>query len=281
MRMLSTVLAVTALLALGAKLAAQEARGERVLVVTIQDLHLTDAQEAKIAQIMKDFRTKHADVLKELTSTAKEEMEKLSAVLSPAQKAKLESMKEERKEAREECLAHHFAHLKELDLTDDEMTKIKEIRTEFHPKIEKAAKSLEGLLSDQQKNARADGLKASMKRKEILASMKLTDDQTQKMAVVAKELGSLVREEAEKVRDVLTASQKEQLLELKDERREHARDRMAHRITNLKDLNLTDEQKSKLADIRKEYRPRIHDAGNRVRAAIREEMEQILAVIKQ
>jgi Spy/CpxP family protein refolding chaperone len=90
-----------------------------------------------------------------------------------------------------------------------------------------------------------------------------------------------VRDEAEKVRDVLAASQKEQLLELKDERKEHARDRMAHHITNLKDLNLTDEQKSKLADIRKEYRPRIHEAGNRVRAAIREEMEMILAVIKQ
>jgi len=281
MRMLSTVLAVTALLALGARFAAQEAKGERVLVVTIQDLHLTDAQEAKIALIMKEFRTKNADALKELTSAAKEEMEKLSAVLTPTQKAKLETLKEERQEAREECVAHRLAHLKDLDLTDAEMTKIKEIRSEFRPRWEKAARSLEGLLSDQQKKAREEGLKADMKRKEILASLKLTEDQMQKVTAVAKELGSLTRDEAEKVRDVLTASQKEQLLELKDERREHARDRMAHHITNLKDLNLTDEQKSKLADIRKEYRPRIHEAGNRARAAIREEMEMILAVIKQ
>ena len=281
MRMLSTVLAVAALLALGARFAAQEAKGERVLVVTIQDLHLTDAQEAKIAQIMKDFRTKNADALKELTSAAKEEVEKLSAVLTPAQKAKLEMLTDERKEAREECVAHRLAHLKDLDLTDDEMTKIKEIRSEFRPKFEKAAKSLEGLLSDQQKKAREEGLKAGMKRKEILASLKLTEDQMQKVTAAAKELGSLVRDEAEKVRDVLAASQKEQLLELKDERKEHARDRLAHHITNLRDLNLTDEQKSKLADIRKEYRPRIHEAGNRVRATIREEMEMILAVIKQ
>jgi hypothetical protein len=56
---------------------------------------------------------------------------------------------------------------------------------------------------------------------------------------------------------------------------------MAHRIANLKDLNLTDDQKTKLADIRKEYLPKIQDAGNRVRAAIREDMERILAVIKQ
>ena len=280
MKILSTVLAVVALLALGAKVAAQEAKGEGGPVVTIQDLNLTDEQEAKIADIMKDFRTKNADALKELTSAAREEMEKVSAVLTAEQKTKLQTLKEERKEAREECLAHRIAHLKELDLTDDEMTKIGEIRSEFHPKIAKAAKQLEGLLSDDQKKAREEGLKAGKKRKEILESMKLTDDQKQKVAAVAKELGGLVREEAEKVRDVLAASQKEQLQELKEERRERVRDRRAHHIMNAKDLNLTDEQKTKLADIRKEYRPKIHEAGNKLRAAAREEIGMIVAVLK-
>src|SRR5262245_56834461 len=170
MKMLSTELAVAALLAHGAKLAAQEAKGEGVLVVTIQDLNLTDEQEAKIADIMKDFRTKNADALKELTSAVREEMEKVSAVLTPEQKAKLETLKEERKEAREECLAHRIAQLKELDLTDDEMTKIGEIRSEFRPKIVKAMQGLEGLLNDDQKKAREEGLKAGKKRKEILES---------------------------------------------------------------------------------------------------------------
>ena len=280
MKILSTVLAVVALLALGAKVAAQEAKGEGGPVVTIQDLNLTDEQEAKIADIMKDFRTKNADALKELTSAAREEMEKVSAVLTAEQKTKLQTLKEERKEAREECLAHRIAHLKELDLTDDEMTKIGEIRSAFHPKIAKAAKQLEGLLSDDQKKAREEGLKAGKKRKEILESMKLTDDQKQKVAAVAKELGGLVREEAEKVRDVLAASQKEQLQELKEERRERVRDRRAHRIAHAKDLNLTDEQKTKLADIRKEYRPKIQEAGNQLRAAFREEIEMIVAVLK-
>ena len=131
-----------------------------------------------------------------------------------------------------------------------------------------------------QKKAREESLKAGKKRKEILESLQLTDDQKQKVAAVAKELGDLVREEAEKVSDVLTASQKEQLQEGKSERREHVRDRMAHRIANLKDLNLTDEQKTKLADIRKEYRPKVHDAGNKARAAVREEIEMIVAVLK-
>jgi Spy/CpxP family protein refolding chaperone len=278
--MLSTVLAVAALLALGAKLAAQEAKGEGGLVVTIQDLNLTDEQEARIADIMKGFRTKNVAAIKELASAVQEEKDKVNAVLTAEQKAKLETLKEERKETREECLAHRIAQLKELDLTEDEITKIAEIRAGFHVKIARAAKALEGLLSDDQKKAREEGLKAGKKRKEILESMKLTDDQKQKVAAVAKELAGLVREEAEQVRDVLTASQREQLRDLKDERREHVRDRLAHRIANLKDLNLTDEQKTKLADIRKEYRPRIHEAGNKLRAAVREDMEMILAVIK-
>ena len=52
------------------------------------------------------------------------------------------------------------------------------------------------------------------------------------------------------------------------------------RIANLKDLNLTDDQKTQIADIRKEYRPKVHEAGNKLRATVREEVEAILAVIK-
>jgi len=100
------------------------------------------------------------------------------------------------------------------------------------------------------------------------------------VAAVCKELGALVREEAEKVRDVLSASQKEQLQDLKDERKEHARDRMACRIANATDLDLTEEQKTKLADIRKEFRPKVHEAGNKLRGAVRDELDSIVAVLK-
>ncbi len=55
---------------------------------------------------------------------------------------------------------------------------------------------------------------------------------------------------------------------------------MAHRIANLRDLNLTDEQKSQIAEIRKEYRPRVQEAGNRLRSLAREEVEMIVAVLK-
>src|SRR6516164_8499483 len=225
MKMLSTVLAVAALLMVGVKLAAYQEKA-KVVVEVIQDLNLTDEQEAKIADIMKDFKAKNADALKERTSAVKEEVEKVNAVLTPEQRDKLATLKEERKEAREECLAHRIAHLKELDLTEDELNKIEDIRKEFRPKMVKAMKSLEGLLSDEQKKAREEALKAGKKRSEVLAAFKLTDDQKEKLAAAAKEVGALVREEAEKVRDVLSASQKEQLQDLKDERKEHVRDRL-------------------------------------------------------
>jgi hypothetical protein len=53
---------------------------------------------------------------------------------------------------------------------------------------------LEGLLSDAQKKAREEGVKGGKKRKEILESMKLTDDQKQKVAAVGRWLVALLKE---------------------------------------------------------------------------------------
>ena len=278
MRTLSTVLALAVLMPLGARLAAEDVK--EVVVERIQDLNLTDEQETKIADIIKDYRPKNEEAAKDLAALVKEEVEKVRAVLTPEQREKLDTFKEERKESREDCLAHRIAHLKELDLTDDELTKIGEIRTEYRPKMVKAMKGLEGLLSDDQRKAREEALNAGKKRKEVLESLKLTADQKEKVTTVAKEVATLFREEVEKIQDVLTAGQKEKLQELSEERKEQVRDRMAHRAANLKDLNLTDEQKTKIAEIRKEYRPKIHEAGNKLRASVREEAQMIVAVIK-
>jgi Spy/CpxP family protein refolding chaperone len=246
----------------------------------IQDLNLTDQQEAKIADIRKEFRPKVQEAGKELTGIVNEELDKIRGVLTAEQKQKLQAMKEERPEQREECLAHAIAHLKDLDLTDAEMTKIGEIRKEFRPKIAKAMEGLTGTLTDAQKKAREEALTAGKPRKEVLEAMKVTDQQREKVQAVAKEVAALVREEMEKIADVVSAEQKEKLQELSDERRERVRDRMAHATANFKDLNITDEQKTKIADIRKEYRPKVQEAGNKLRATVREEMGQIVAVIK-
>ena len=283
-----TLMAVVAL-GLGAALyatlpaAAEQKADDKVAVVVvehIQDLQLTDAQEAKIADIRKEYRPKVQDAAKGLSTLVKEEVEKVEAVLTPEQKKKLAEFKEERKELKAERLSERIAHLEELDLTDAEVAKIMEIRKECRPKIEKAMQGLEGLLTDDQKKARREALEAGKKRKEVIAALKLTDDQKAKLEAACKEVHALVREELEKMREVLTEGQRAKLDELKSERKEHVRDHLAHRIANLKELNLTEEQKTKIADIRKEFRPKVHEAGNKLRATIRQEVDAILTAIK-
>jgi Spy/CpxP family protein refolding chaperone len=161
------------------------------------------------------------------------------------------------------------------------MTQIEEIRKEYRPKIVKDLEGLRGILSGQQKQAREEALNAGKKRREVLASLHLTDEQKEKVHAVGKEVATLFREELEKIKDVLTPEQQAKLPELKAERRERARDRLAARIVNLRDLNLTGPQRTAIAEIRREYRPKIHEAGNKLRAAAREEVAMILTVIRK
>jgi Spy/CpxP family protein refolding chaperone len=174
-----------------------------------------------------------------------------------------------------------LTHLRDLDLTEAELTQIENLRKEYRPKIVKALEGLRGILTDQQKTAREEALKAGKKRREVLASLNLTDEQRQKVQVIGNEVAPLVREELEKIRDVLTEEQQAKLPELKTEREDRVRDRLAARIANLRDLNLTSAQKTAIADIRNEYRPKIHEAGNKLRATAREEVAMILAVIRK
>jgi hypothetical protein len=71
--------------------------------------------------------------------------------------------------------------LGQLDLTDDEVAKIREIHKDFRPKIEKALRELQGLLTDDQKKARQEALRAGKRRREVLEALKLTDEQKQKV----------------------------------------------------------------------------------------------------
>jgi Spy/CpxP family protein refolding chaperone len=283
MRTLSAALTLVLAMAVGAAWADDKGKEVRVtvLVERIHDLQLTDAQEAKIADIRKECGPKVKEAAKERHALVKEEVEKIHAVLTAEQKQKLRELKEEFREHREKCVAHTLTSLMEMQPTEAEMTKIGDLRKEYRPKIEKVLKELEGLLTDEQKKARNEAIDAGKGRREVFAALNLTDAQKDKVVTVAKEVRALVREEMEKIRDVLAEVQKQKLQELKEERKELVRDRRAHRIENLKELNLTDEQKTKIVDIRKEYRPKVHEAGNKLRAAVREELEQIVAVIKE
>jgi Spy/CpxP family protein refolding chaperone len=255
--------------------------GARALVMErIQDLNLTDEQEAKITDIQKENKPKIEDAAKELQTIGKEELEKVDAVLTDEQKKKIAEMKEERREHRQDRLSERMAHLKDLDLTDAEMAKIVEIRQEYRPKVEKAFEGVKGVLNDDQKKAREESLNAGKKRKEVFGSLNLTDEQKQKIENAGKEARSLVHEELEKMKGVLSEGQQEKLQEFSDERKERVRDRRAHVISSAPELNLTAEQKTKIAEIRKEFRPKVQEAGNKLRSAIREEVEAILSVLK-
>jgi Spy/CpxP family protein refolding chaperone len=189
-------------------------------------------------------------------------------------------MKEERREVRFDRLAARIAHLRDMELTDAEMAKIDEIREEYRPKLEKALDELSGILTDEQKKARSEALKAGKSRKEVREGLNLTDEQKAKVEAVARDLLAVFRDELDKIHSVLSPEQQEKLEAIKEERAERVRDRMARAIANYRDLNLTEEQKTAINNVREEYRPRVHEAASKLRAAVRDEIGQILVVVK-
>jgi Spy/CpxP family protein refolding chaperone len=186
----------------------------------------------------------------------------------------------ELKEMGAESLAEEIAHLGDLQLTDAEIFQITEIRKEFRPKIGSTLDELEGLLTDYQKKARQDALQSSKKRREVLEALNLSDETKEKLHTVCSKVGTLCREEMEKLRAVFSPDQKEKFQELKDETKENAQDRMGHQIATWKDLNLTEDQKSQIAGFRKAFRPKVQEAGEKRRATVREQVDAILAVLK-
>ena len=278
MRMVCRALAFLTVILACTQLAAQEVRV--FLVERFQDLNLTDEQEAKIASIQEQDRPKIQAAAQQLSASVKEEGDKVMALLTPAQKQKLAALREERKELRAEDLSERIARLQDLDLSDTEIAQIEAIRRECRPLIAKALEGLRGTLTEEQRAARAQALQSGKKHREVLAALNLTDEQKQKVLAVCQECCAAVKEELEKIGDTLTAQQKTKLAELREERRENVRDRMAHRIANLKELDLTEDEVAKIADIRKEYRPKIQDAGNNLRAAVREEVQAIAGVLR-
>ena len=105
MRTLSAVLTLVLAMAVGAAWADDKVKEVRVtvLVERIQDLQLTEAQETKIADIRKECRPKVQEAAQELRGLVKEEVGKIRDALTAEQKQKLQELREERKEHREQC----------------------------------------------------------------------------------------------------------------------------------------------------------------------------------
>jgi len=279
MRIARPVLILFVALLASVPLAAQERRV--ILVERIQELDLSDEQEAKIAEIQKAGRPKIEAAAKALAAVAKEEADKALAVLTPEQKEKVAAAKEERKELRSEGVCEKMARLQELDLSDAQIAQIEACRKECRPEIAKALEGLKGTLTAEQRKAREEALASGKKHREVLAALNLTPEQKEKVLAACKECRTVIRGELEKISEALSEQEKEKLADLREERKEHVRDRRVHRIANLNELALTPDQKEKLSEIRQEYRPKVHEAGNALRAAVREEVKAIAAVLKE
>jgi hypothetical protein len=97
------------------------------------------------------------------------------------------------------------------------VTKLKAIKTEYAPKFQELATARDGILTDDQKKARAEAMKeakaAGKKGRELFeavqAAVKLTDEQKTKMKEVGKEAAALGKEVLGKAKEVLTADQQD------------------------------------------------------------------------
>jgi len=106
-----------------------------------------------------------------------------------------------------------------LDLSDEQKDKLGKIRDDFEAKREKIYEKLGEVLTDEQKQtakealdkANESGKKDAAFYRSLEASLKLTDEQKQKMEPIGRELRTVVTDTMKLVTDVLTPDQKEKL----------------------------------------------------------------------
>ncbi|MEN6407301.1 MAG: Spy/CpxP family protein refolding chaperone [Thermoguttaceae bacterium] len=111
------------------------------------------------------------------------------------------------------------AMLHGITLTDEQKAKVDELKVEYGPKLIEARQKVSAGLTDEQKKARNEAAKAARDagktpqetRKDIEASLNLTDDQKAQMAEAQKEFASLRKEVQKKAMAILTPEQQEQL----------------------------------------------------------------------
>lgn len=111
-----------------------------------------------------------------------------------------------------------------ITLSEEQNTKLAEVKKELEPKLAAVAKKRNDLLTAEQKTARTEAMKAAKaagkKGKEaqadIAAAVKLTDEQKKKQAEIDKEFNEVTGQIKEKISAFLTADQK---LLLKDKKK--------------------------------------------------------------
>lgn len=125
-------------------------------------------------------------------------------------------------------MIERLANVKGLNLTDDQKTKLEALKKEYQPKNKEARAKLDSIVTDEQKKARDEAMKAAKaagkKGREVFeagrAAMKFTDEQKTKMQEAFKAMGELRKEINGKVMNVLTPEQKDLLKKMRPPRKE-------------------------------------------------------------
>ncbi len=135
-------------------------------------------------------------------------------VASPVWAAQADGKKKKDNDAK--AVARSFELPSEITLTDEQKTKLEEVKKEFEPKVKEVVKKQSDILTADQKKARAEAAKAAKAagkkgkdaQADITAALKLTDEQKKKQEEVGKELKDLNGQIREKISGFLTADQK-------------------------------------------------------------------------
>ncbi len=190
---------------------------------------------------------------------------------------------------------------KNVDLTKEQQAKLADIGKQNGPKFKAAWEKMESIPTAEQKKARDQAFKAAMaagkKGKEVWdaaeAAMKLTDEQKTKLAEARKQWGDLWKESGEKFRAILTPEQQKKLPPLPPPWGKPAEkpaekpapgkmekmpggspNRPAPGPSFFKNLNLTPEQETKLADLRKEFDPKFKAAREKMESVLTDEQKK-------
>ncbi|MGA2031987.1 MAG: hypothetical protein ABSG68_07015 [Thermoguttaceae bacterium] len=136
---------------------------------------------------------------------------KLSAADEPAKKAPRRSA--------DFMVERMDAFVKDLTLTDDQKAKIADLKKEYGPKLKDALKKSEDILTAEQKTARAEAFKTAQSsgkgfrenREAFEKALNLSDEQKTRQTEARKQIQETMKAFRDKVMDVLTPEQKDQV----------------------------------------------------------------------
>ncbi len=155
-----------------------------------------------------------------------------------------------------------------LDLSEEQKANFKELWKEHMPKLKAVGEKMRDILTEEQRAARAEAQKAAIEagkkgkefRDAVQDAVKLTDEQKAKFAELRKEMQALRKEMREKSREILTPEQKE-ILKKKGQRPDRL---MIGGMRMFEGLDLSEEQKANLKELRKGYMPKLKAVGEKL-----------------